>query len=124
MLNDAQFQSKKINHDIYYDFPDYRLYKNWVYFRNRNGKFELKIGDDEMAGVCEEIEDDEEIKKYFKTNKPLVELTSVKPEKFDWGNYIKEVKKLAGSGLFVSDEADRRKFRRSFDRRLRAARNL
>ena len=73
MLNDAQFQSKKINHDIYYDFPDYRLYKNWVYFRNRNGKFELKIGDDEMAGVCEEIEDDEEIKKYFKTNKPLVE---------------------------------------------------
>ena len=57
-------------------------------------------------------------------NKPLVELTSVKPEKFDWGNYIKEVKKLAGSGLFVSDEADRRKFRRSFDRRLRAAKNI
>jgi len=57
-------------------------------------------------------------------NKPLIELTSVKPKQFDWDNYIKEVKKLAGSGLFVSDEADRRRFRRSFDRHLRAARNL
>lgn len=57
-------------------------------------------------------------------DKPIVELTSSKPKEFDWDLYMKQVKKLAGSGLFAGDEADRRRFRRSFNRRLRAATKL
>ncbi len=57
-------------------------------------------------------------------DKPLVELTAARPAAFDWDNYLKEVKKLAGSGLFVGDGTDRRKFRRNFNRRLRAAINM
>ncbi len=57
-------------------------------------------------------------------DRSVVELIAKKPESFDWDKHIKEVMKLGGSGLFVSDEADRKRFRRSFDRRLRAARNL
>jgi adenylate cyclase class IV len=73
MIKDSQFVSDKILKDFYYDYPDYRLFKNKTYFRNRNGNFELKIGDDEVEGVCEEIENEEDIKKYFKTDKPLPE---------------------------------------------------
>ena len=56
-------------------------------------------------------------------DKTKVELTASEPSGFNWDNYLKEVKKLAGSGLFVADEVDRRKFRRNFNRRLRAAAN-
>ncbi|MEK7111016.1 MAG: hypothetical protein AAB856_00320 [Patescibacteria group bacterium] len=57
-------------------------------------------------------------------DKTIVELTSSTPRNFDWDTYLKEVKKLAGSGLFVADEADRKKFRRNFDRHFRVAANL
>lgn len=73
LLEDAEFLGEKILEDQYYDYPDYRLFKNFIYFRNRNGNFELKIGDDEIEGICEEIENVEQIKKYFKTNKSLPE---------------------------------------------------
>lgn len=73
LLKDAQFVKEVVNHDVYYDWPDYRLYKNYVYFRNRNGEFELKSDDDEVAGVSEEVENDEDIKKFFNTIKPLPE---------------------------------------------------
>ena len=56
-------------------------------------------------------------------DKTKVELTASEPSGFNWDNYLKEVKKLAGSGLFVADEVDRRKFRRNFNCRLRAAVN-
>ena len=68
MLADSEFIKEKDLHDVYYDYPDYKMFKAFVYLRNRNGRFELKIGDDEIEGVSKEIEDEEEIKKYFKTN--------------------------------------------------------
>lgn len=71
MLEGAEFLGEKILEDFYYDYPDYRLFKNYVYFRKRNGNFELKIGDDEIAGVSDEIENEKDIKLYFKTEKSL-----------------------------------------------------
>ncbi|KKS05006.1 MAG: hypothetical protein UU82_C0002G0014 [Candidatus Nomurabacteria bacterium GW2011_GWC2_41_8] len=71
MLEEAEFLGEKILEDFYYDYPDYRLFKNYVYFRNRNGNFELKIGDDEITGISDEIENEKDIKLYFKTKKPL-----------------------------------------------------
>jgi antitoxin (DNA-binding transcriptional repressor) of toxin-antitoxin stability system len=62
------------------------------------------------------------IVKDARKDKPLVELTSVKPEQFDWDNYIKEVKKLAGSNFLAGDESDWKRVRRSFDTRLAKAR--
>jgi len=49
---------------------------------------------------------------------PLVELTASKPAAFDWDNYLKEVKKLAGSNFLAGDEADWKRLRRNFNARL------
>jgi len=65
LLQDAEFLGEKIDHDIYYDYPDYRLFKEDKRLRNRNGLFELKIG--ESSGVSREIEKKEDIEKYFET---------------------------------------------------------
>lgn len=73
LLQDAEFVGDKVLEDKYYDYPDYRLFHKKIFFRNRNGEFELKLGDDEGLGVSEELETEEEIKKYFKTDKPLKE---------------------------------------------------
>ena len=43
LIEDAQFVSVKVNHDIYYDHPDYRLISKNIRLRSRNGVFELKI---------------------------------------------------------------------------------
>lgn len=71
LLADSIFVEKKINHDVYYDFPDDRLFRNYVKFRSRNGNFEIKIEDRNLKNknikAELEIEDEEEIKKYFKT---------------------------------------------------------
>ncbi len=74
LLKDAEFIALKINHDIYYDYPDYRLLKEEIRFRLRNNKFELKIK--KKKGVSEEIENEEEIKKYFKTEVSLKDFIS------------------------------------------------
>src|SRR3989338_10359194 len=71
LLKDAEFVSEKVLEDIYYDYSDCRLFKNYIYFRNRNGNFELKIGDDEISGISDEIEKEKDIKLYFKTEKSL-----------------------------------------------------
>lgn len=63
MLDGAKFIEEIILHDIYYDYPDYRLLKKSVRLRNRNGNFELKIG--RGNGVAEEIENKKQIEKYF-----------------------------------------------------------
>lgn len=76
MLEGAEFLGEKILEDFYYDYPDYRLFKNYVYFRNRNRNFELKIGDDEIAGISDEIENEKDIKLYFKTKQPLSEFVA------------------------------------------------
>src|SRR6266404_9401339 len=66
LLADAQFMGEKINHDIYYDYPDYRLFKKDIRLRQRDGLFELKIG--ESSGVSDEIEDRKDIENYFGTS--------------------------------------------------------
>jgi adenylate cyclase class IV len=71
MITDAEFLGEKILHDVYYDYPDYRMFKANIRFRNRDGNFELKLG--KRSGVAEEIENIEEIKKYFNTELELVE---------------------------------------------------
>jgi len=64
LLEEAKFLGEKNNHDIYYDYSDFHLMKDKIFLRNRNGRFELKIGG--SSGVYEEIENENEIKKYFK----------------------------------------------------------
>jgi adenylate cyclase class IV len=69
LLNDCVFKKEVILHDIYYDYSDYGMYKKRVYLRKRNNNFELKI--ETQEGSHQEIEDEEGIKKYFKTEKPI-----------------------------------------------------
>jgi adenylate cyclase class IV len=73
IIRDAEFLGEKTLKDLYYDYPDYRLLKNKVYLRNRNGNFELKVGDDETEGTSEEIENEAGIKNYFKIKEPVIE---------------------------------------------------
>ena len=65
MLATAEFLGEVVNRDAYYDYPDYRLFKNNVWLRNRNGNFELKIKKGTFAG--EEIETQTGIEKHFHT---------------------------------------------------------
>ncbi len=65
LLDGAVIVEEIVLNDKLYDFPDYRLLKNDIRLRNRNGSFELKIGKSE--DVAEEIEDKETIEKYFST---------------------------------------------------------
>lgn len=69
LLKDAEFSGDKTNHDIYYDFPDYHFFNNGIKLRNRNGSFELKIK--LPNGSSNEIEDEEEVKKYLNTELPI-----------------------------------------------------
>lgn len=66
ILIGAEFLGEVVLEDTYYDYPDYRFFKNKTYFRNRNGSFELKIG--KSHGVSEEIEVKKDIEQYFGTN--------------------------------------------------------
>lgn len=69
LLAGSEFLGKKINDDQYFDYPDYRLLKNRVRLRMRNGTLELKIGG--LSGVAREIDDETGIKEYFNTELPL-----------------------------------------------------
>lgn len=71
LLEGADFLGEKIIHDIYYDYPDFRLIKSRNRFRNRNGSFELKLWN--KLGGDREIENADEIKKYFKIKLSLEE---------------------------------------------------
>ncbi len=64
ITGDSEFLGEKIDHDIYYDYPDYSLLKEGIQLRYRNGSFELKIA--KSSGVKQEIEIEKEIEKYFK----------------------------------------------------------
>lgn len=63
LLTDAGFLGEVTNHDIYYDYPDFRFLKGNIAFRKRNGNFELKIK--QSGGVHIELEDTKEIESYF-----------------------------------------------------------
>ena len=71
MITDAEFLGEKILHDVYYDYPDYRMFKKGTRLRNRNGDWELKVGSG--GGVAEELETEEEIKNFFNIQNPLVD---------------------------------------------------
>ena len=75
LLEDSVFVENVVNHDIYYDFFDFRLVKEDIRFRLRNvgekSSYELKVRTKE--GGDNEIEDAEEIKKFFKTELDLNE---------------------------------------------------
>jgi adenylate cyclase class IV len=72
LLDDSEFVKEIELHDIYYDYLDYRLWKSEIYLRKRNDGFELKV-QIKNTGAYEEIEDEDGIKKYFKTSKSLEE---------------------------------------------------
>lgn len=65
MLEGAEFLGEVINHDIYYDYPDFRYYRDETNtcLRNRNGSFELKMHT--SKGVGKEVEDPKEIAEFF-----------------------------------------------------------
>ena len=66
LLEGALLLYEKTIHDIYYDYPDYRLFKSQIRFRNRDNSFELKIIKGKDASL--ELEDEKDIKEYFKTD--------------------------------------------------------
>ena len=68
LLENSHFVKEVVNHDIYFDYPDYRLLKARIRLRSRNGSFELKIGKPGKNEGAEEIEIKEEIEKYFNTD--------------------------------------------------------
>lgn len=63
LLRDAEFLGEVINHDIYYDYLDYRFLKGNIALRKRNGNFELKLK--QSGGVHIEFDDIKEIENYF-----------------------------------------------------------
>ena len=71
MLEGAEFLGEVVNHDVYYDYSDYRLFKKDVRLRRRNKNFELKIKISDNSS--DEIENEEDIKKYFNVNEKLEE---------------------------------------------------
>lgn len=77
LLADAKFVGEIVIHDVYYDYPDHRLFNNYAYLRNRNGEFELKVGnaagDDEGGTAYQEINKGEDIRKFFNTDKSIQE---------------------------------------------------
>jgi adenylate cyclase class IV len=66
LLKGAEFLWEKVIHDIYYDYSDYRLFKNQIRLRNRDNSFELKIKKDALASL--ELENENDIKEYFETD--------------------------------------------------------
>ncbi len=102
LLSGAEFLGQKENHDIYYDYADYRLFKNNIRLRSRNGSFELKIGKE--SGVAEEIEIKKDIEKYFNTDKlekfiadnliPIVDYTTMR-KKYKKDEFTIDVDKMS-----------------------------
>lgn len=103
LLADSEFMGEKNLDDIYYDYSDYRLLEKEVRFRSRNSNFELKIG--KKSGTALEIEDPEEIKKYFNTDlnledfikqnlKPFISYTTNR-KKYKNGDFVIDVDSLS-----------------------------
>jgi hypothetical protein len=53
-----------------------------------------------------------------RTKKALLRIKSVKEGYIDWDKHIAKMKKMAGKGYFIADEADRKKLRKGIDKRL------
>ena len=103
MLKDAEFLGEKVLHDVYYDYPDYRMFKKGTRLRNRNGDWELKLGSG--GGVAEELETDEEIKSFFNIETPLADFINEKMKPFiDYSTKRKKYKN--GEFEICVDELD------------------
>lgn len=65
MLEGAEFLGEVVNHDVYYDYPDFRYYTNAenTCLRKRNGSFELKMHTGK--GFSKEVENLDEIAEHF-----------------------------------------------------------
>lgn len=65
LLSEAEFLNEKEVHDVYYDFPDFRLRKKEILLRKRGEKFELKVYKPEVKGqsrIADEYYLEDEIK--------------------------------------------------------------
>lgn len=84
--NDSVFVSAKTIEDIYYDFHDFRLVKQDLWLRSRNGVVEMKIPNSKCQGsenidIYDELEDEQKIKTFLKINsfdnlRKIVDLTT------------------------------------------------
>ena len=99
LLKDCEFIREVKLHDLYYDYPDYSLWKKEIYLRKRNDGFELKIQIKD-TGAYEELEDEESIKKFFKTTQPLTEFIK---ENFILAVDFTTTRKKYKNGEFVID---------------------
>ena len=103
LIKDSLFVGSVEIHDIYYDYPDFRLLKKGIRLRNRDGFFELKIKKD--TSIHQEIEDKHEIEKYFNLDAPLGEFINKdllviidyknKREKYKKGEFNIDIDKLS-----------------------------
>ncbi len=100
LLKDCEFLKEVVNHDIIYDYPDYRLINKSIRLRLRNGKFELKTSDDSSEYASLEIEDEEKIKKYFNTTLPIKDFVE---QNLIEGINIKTIRKKYKKGDFIID---------------------
>lgn len=112
LLSGAEFLGEKTIHDLYYDYPDYRMFKKDDRLRDRSGSFELKVS--VKGGVAYEIDNEEEIKKYFGTEMDLKEFINQNLISFiDYTTYRKkyikdgfsiDVDQMSFGDLFVEIE--------------------
>ena len=70
LIKDAEFLGEKVFTDIYYDDKSYSLTTKDLWFRQRDGKFELKVPlnkslKERVSDQYQELESDQEILKYF-----------------------------------------------------------
>ncbi len=78
LLEGSDFIGKKVNHDIYYDYPDFRLLKKSIKLRKRNNSFELKVKNKWRARG--EVVDKKEIEAYLNINEDLESFVNNKLE--------------------------------------------
>lgn len=73
LITDAEFLKETVFTDVYYDTADYSLTCRDIWFRARDGKFELKLplhsGPDRKADLYDELDEEEGIRKAL--NMPL-----------------------------------------------------
>ena len=104
LKDNAQNFGECVCKDIYLDFEDFRLMKNDIRLRLRNGKYELKIPvpGEKQADVYEEIEDENQILKKLnlKNFDNLVEKISLVTHrrKFKFGEFNIDADEVTSPG--------------------------
>ncbi len=95
------FVDEEVFTDVYYDTADYKLLRNDIWFRSRDGKFELKVfipvPVDETIDRYDEIDDEQKIKEKLGISPP--------------GN-LNEIITAAGYRSFCVCKTTRRKYKK------------